>query len=248
MYDPTLGRWHTMDPVAEWDFKTSPYAYVGNDPINYLDPNGMWRTKEERQKDREERRNARAENRINRWIIKDKVKRLFNMKEVVCTAKSPDKTPDKTTDSQGGGYYLVTEGDAPSPTTTKSKSEPTMMFIDDILAAFGNTGRTQIPFDPTKFNAINKLIRTACSIIKTYVKKNITTDKKILEENTGNGVNQPIIMIDQKIFKEASIHNYINGSNDSTGTIIKKFSNDSTEIVEFIVGGDTLSRYGYKEK
>lgn len=36
-YDPALGRWHTMDPADEFN---SPYVYVGNDPINYIDPDG----------------------------------------------------------------------------------------------------------------------------------------------------------------------------------------------------------------
>ena len=36
-YDPALGRWHTMDPVDEF---LSPYLYVGNNPVNFIDPDG----------------------------------------------------------------------------------------------------------------------------------------------------------------------------------------------------------------
>lgn len=39
MYDPALGRWHVPDPMAQYD---SPYTYVGNNPIAYFDPSGMW--------------------------------------------------------------------------------------------------------------------------------------------------------------------------------------------------------------
>lgn len=39
-YDPTVGRWWNVDPVDEL---ISPYNYVGNDPVNYTDPNGMFR-------------------------------------------------------------------------------------------------------------------------------------------------------------------------------------------------------------
>ena len=41
MYDPVLGRWSSVDPLAERYYNTSPYAYVLNNPIKYFDPNGM---------------------------------------------------------------------------------------------------------------------------------------------------------------------------------------------------------------
>ena len=39
-YDAALGRWTTMDPLAEKYYDISPYAYCGNNPINYFDPDG----------------------------------------------------------------------------------------------------------------------------------------------------------------------------------------------------------------
>jgi RHS repeat-associated protein len=38
-YDPQLGRWHVLDPVDEL---YSPYCFVGNNPVRFIDPNGMW--------------------------------------------------------------------------------------------------------------------------------------------------------------------------------------------------------------
>jgi len=40
-YDPALGRFHTLDPHAEDYLEWTPYNYVGNNPINLIDPNGM---------------------------------------------------------------------------------------------------------------------------------------------------------------------------------------------------------------
>jgi RHS repeat-associated protein len=44
-YDPSVARWHTPDLMAEFYYDQSPYNYVANDPINYIDPNGDFRTK-----------------------------------------------------------------------------------------------------------------------------------------------------------------------------------------------------------
>ncbi len=44
-FDAQIGRWHNIDPMSEWYLNFSPYNYVGNDPINYIDPNGMYRKK-----------------------------------------------------------------------------------------------------------------------------------------------------------------------------------------------------------
>jgi RHS repeat-associated protein len=38
-YDPQIGRWHSLDPMEQYE---SGYIYCGNDPINMIDPNGMW--------------------------------------------------------------------------------------------------------------------------------------------------------------------------------------------------------------
>ena len=40
-YDATVGRWTTMDPLAEKFPWQSPYAYCSNSPVNRIDPTGM---------------------------------------------------------------------------------------------------------------------------------------------------------------------------------------------------------------
>ena len=38
--DPTIGRWPTVDPLAEKHPNESPYVYCSDNPISYVDPDG----------------------------------------------------------------------------------------------------------------------------------------------------------------------------------------------------------------
>jgi len=41
MFSPNLGRWMTMDPIAYEAGDANLFRYVGNDPVNGLDPSGL---------------------------------------------------------------------------------------------------------------------------------------------------------------------------------------------------------------
>lgn len=94
-YDPTLGRWMNLDPLAEISHKLSPYNYVKNNPLNLTDPSGMiWKDQKEADDLKEEITSTKES--ISKAIAKDRQRLL---KEGISDSKK-DRINKRISDSQ----------------------------------------------------------------------------------------------------------------------------------------------------
>ena len=172
-----MGRFHTIDPLAEWDLKTSPYVYVGNNPILYTDPDGMRKTREEWQHEREERRlrieKRRAERRGD----------IFLETAICYGKKKPNKERKKSSRSgieirgMGHGWESLA-----TPTTGS-----VWMVIDfvEMMRVFGLlelTPKIKPDITPNGYKSLGKAVKESL----------LTSDKEIINETTGiSGASKP---------------------------------------------------------
>ena len=54
MYDSNIGRWMVQNPLAEQMYMVTPYRFSLNNPVNFIDPDGLFETRREARRYRRE--------------------------------------------------------------------------------------------------------------------------------------------------------------------------------------------------
>jgi len=103
-YDAQLGRWHSVDPLAEDAVRFSPYTYCFNDPILINDPTGMMG---EEANNRHEQAVVNADGQVIFWDPFDTDKNIYYSPDGIQGADGNTEGLEDIGDEQPGINYSV---------------------------------------------------------------------------------------------------------------------------------------------
>jgi hypothetical protein len=174
MYDPQIGRFHTVDPLAEWHFNYTPYAYCFNNPVSFIDPTGMNSTNNVTPAPQPEPEPTDPTlYPIDPVVIKPQGKPTFWQKLGAFFRSLFD-------DVQGGGIPFTTNRSGAEGPREEAKHPDPEVNIDDLMLAMPRSSVRVTPNPLNMAKAINKAGKAINEI------KGSTSDKKILKQSTGN--------------------------------------------------------------